>query len=188
RGTVDLLEPGAAGVVERSGPHLLEQLLDHGADAHDLCRLLDHVGQRLALLGALVGALAALFACRRGAVRRAGAIDLPGRKHQRPPVGADHDGAIGCLVRMRDDPYHVALSPDALNRRCAEPEAGRSPGPYRAAWTPIRVADMTYDVARVRGLIPSLGDGWIHLDPHAGMLVPDSVSRAVSTGFRLSTV
>ncbi|WP_458686919.1 cysteine desulfurase-like protein [Nocardia tengchongensis] len=45
---------------------------------------------------------------------------------------------------------------------------------------------MTYDVARVRGLIPSLGDGWIHLDPQAGMLVPDSVSRAVSTGFRTS--
>ncbi|MFE3191737.1 cysteine desulfurase-like protein [Nocardia sp. NPDC059240] len=45
---------------------------------------------------------------------------------------------------------------------------------------------MTYDVARVRGLIPSLGDGWIHLDPQAGMLVPDAVSRAVSTGFRTS--
>lgn len=43
---------------------------------------------------------------------------------------------------------------------------------------------MTYDVARVRGLIPSLGDGWIHLNPQAGMLVPDSVSRAVSIGFR----
>lgn len=46
---------------------------------------------------------------------------------------------------------------------------------------------MTYDVARVRGLIPSLGDGWIHLDPQIGMLVPDSVSRAVSTGFRTSS-
>lgn len=43
---------------------------------------------------------------------------------------------------------------------------------------------MVYDVARVRGLIPSLGDGWIHLDPQAGMQVPDKVSRAVSTGFR----
>ncbi|WP_280490161.1 aminotransferase class V-fold PLP-dependent enzyme, partial [Nocardia farcinica] len=46
---------------------------------------------------------------------------------------------------------------------------------------------MTYDVARVRGLIPSLGDGWIHLDPQAGMLVPDVVSRAVSTGFRTAS-
>ncbi len=46
---------------------------------------------------------------------------------------------------------------------------------------------MTYDVARVRGLIPSLGDGWIHLDPQAGMLVPDSVSRSVSTGFRTAS-
>src|SRR5690606_40713928 len=34
---------------------------------------------------------------------------------------------------------------------------------------------------------PSLGDGWIHLDPQAGMLVPDSVSRAVSTGFRTTS-
>ena len=46
---------------------------------------------------------------------------------------------------------------------------------------------MTYDVASVRGRIPSLGDGWIHLDPQAGMLVPDAVSRAVSTGFRTSS-
>src|SRR6187401_3268066 len=43
---------------------------------------------------------------------------------------------------------------------------------------------MAYDVARVRGLIPSLGDGWVHLDPQSGMQVPDSVSRSVSTGFR----
>lgn len=43
---------------------------------------------------------------------------------------------------------------------------------------------MAYDVARVRGLIPSLGDGWIHLDPQVGMLSPDSVSTAVSTAFR----
>ncbi|MDM7488874.1 MULTISPECIES: cysteine desulfurase-like protein [Rhodococcus] len=43
---------------------------------------------------------------------------------------------------------------------------------------------MAYDVARIRGLIPSLGDGWIHLDPQAGMQIPDAVSRAVSTAFR----
>ncbi|MGG7100946.1 cysteine desulfurase-like protein [Rhodococcus sp. 24CO] len=43
---------------------------------------------------------------------------------------------------------------------------------------------MAYDVARVRGLIPSLGDGWIHLDPQAGMQIPDAVSRTVSTAFR----
>ncbi|NLU83558.1 cysteine desulfurase-like protein [Rhodococcus sp. HNM0569] len=45
---------------------------------------------------------------------------------------------------------------------------------------------MAFDVARVRGLIPSLGDGWIHLDPQAGMQTPDAVSRAVSTAFRAS--
>ncbi|GAA1482377.1 cysteine desulfurase-like protein [Gordonia sinesedis] len=43
---------------------------------------------------------------------------------------------------------------------------------------------MAFDVAHVRGLFPSLGDGWIHLDPQAGMLIPNSVATAVSTGFR----
>ena len=47
---------------------------------------------------------------------------------------------------------------------------------------------MTYDVARVRGLIPSLGDGagCTSIRRPEGMLVPDAVSRAVSTGFRTS--
>lgn len=45
---------------------------------------------------------------------------------------------------------------------------------------------MGYDVARVRGLIASLGDGWIHLDPQHGMLVPDRVSTVISTTFRSS--
>ncbi|MGV9709660.1 aminotransferase class V-fold PLP-dependent enzyme [Gordonia sp. NPDC003424] len=43
---------------------------------------------------------------------------------------------------------------------------------------------MAFDVAHVRGLFPSLGDGWIHLDPQAGMQIPDSVASAVSAGFR----
>lgn len=43
---------------------------------------------------------------------------------------------------------------------------------------------MGYDVAWVRGLHPSLGDGWVHMDAQSGMLLPDSVSRAVSTAFR----
>lgn len=45
---------------------------------------------------------------------------------------------------------------------------------------------MAYDVARVRGSIPSLGDGWIHFDAQAGMQIPDAVSRTVSTAFRAS--
>lgn len=45
---------------------------------------------------------------------------------------------------------------------------------------------MAYDVARVRGLHPSLGDGWVHFDAPAGMLVPDSVATTVSTAFRRS--
>ncbi|MGZ8178044.1 cysteine desulfurase-like protein [Williamsia sp. SKLECPSW1] len=43
---------------------------------------------------------------------------------------------------------------------------------------------MSYDVARVRGLFPSLGDGWIHLDPQAGSQIPDSVASTVSKAFR----
>nr|ABP43670.1 cysteine desulfurase family protein [Mycolicibacterium gilvum PYR-GCK] len=43
---------------------------------------------------------------------------------------------------------------------------------------------MAFDVARVRGLHPSLGDGWVHMDAQNGMLLPDSVGRAVSTAFR----
>jgi cysteine desulfurase family protein (TIGR01976 family) len=43
---------------------------------------------------------------------------------------------------------------------------------------------MAYDVARVRGLHPSLGDGWVHFDAQSGMLIPDAVATAVSKGFR----
>lgn len=45
---------------------------------------------------------------------------------------------------------------------------------------------MAYDVARVRGLHPSLGDGWVHFDAPAGMLIPDFVATTVSTAFRRS--
>lgn len=45
---------------------------------------------------------------------------------------------------------------------------------------------MAYDVARVRGLHPSLGDGWVHFDAPAGILIPDSVATTVSTAFRRS--
>lgn len=45
---------------------------------------------------------------------------------------------------------------------------------------------MAYDVARVRGLHPSLGDGWVHFDAPSGMLIPESVATTVSTAFRRS--
>jgi len=48
----------------------------------------------------------------------------------------------------------------------------------------LRWAGMAYDVARVRGLHPSLGDGWVHFDAPAGMLIPESVATTVSTAFR----
>jgi cysteine desulfurase family protein (TIGR01976 family) len=43
---------------------------------------------------------------------------------------------------------------------------------------------MAFDVARVRGLHPSLGDGWVHFDAQLGMLIPDPVATTVSTAFR----
>ncbi|MFT4200442.1 aminotransferase class V-fold PLP-dependent enzyme [Gordonia sp. (in: high G+C Gram-positive bacteria)] len=43
---------------------------------------------------------------------------------------------------------------------------------------------MSFDVAHARGLFPVLGDGWIRLDPQAGMLVPAAVATAASSGFR----
>ena len=46
---------------------------------------------------------------------------------------------------------------------------------------------MAYDVARVRGLHPALGDGWIRFDAPAGMVNPESVATTVSTAFRNAT-
>lgn len=44
---------------------------------------------------------------------------------------------------------------------------------------------MPFDVARVRGLFPTLGDGYIHLDGPAGSLIPESVARAVAAALRV---
>jgi cysteine desulfurase family protein (TIGR01976 family) len=44
---------------------------------------------------------------------------------------------------------------------------------------------MPFDVARVRGLFPTLGDGYIHMDGPAGTLIPESVARAVSAALRV---
>jgi hypothetical protein len=43
---VDRPEPGPALLVQRRGPDLLQELADHVPDAHDLGRLLDHLGDR----------------------------------------------------------------------------------------------------------------------------------------------
>lgn len=43
---------------------------------------------------------------------------------------------------------------------------------------------MAYDVARVRGLHPALGDGWMRFDAPAGMVIPETVATTVSTAFR----
>lgn len=46
---------------------------------------------------------------------------------------------------------------------------------------------MGYDVARVRGLHPALGDGWVRFDAPVGMVTPESVASTVSTAFRSAT-
>jgi cysteine desulfurase len=46
------------------------------------------------------------------------------------------------------------------------------------------VSAVPFDVARVRGLFPALGDGWVHLDSPAGMQVPEQVAAAVSAALR----
>lgn len=44
---------------------------------------------------------------------------------------------------------------------------------------------MPLDVARVRGLFPTLSDGYVHADGPAGSLIPESVARAVSSALRV---
>src|SRR5215813_5010991 len=44
---------------------------------------------------------------------------------------------------------------------------------------------MPLDVARIRGLFPTLGDGYLHLDGPAGTLIPESVSRAMGAALRV---
>src|SRR5690606_8714817 len=43
---------------------------------------------------------------------------------------------------------------------------------------------MPFDIARIRGLMPAVGDGWVHLEGAAGMLVPEQVASAVATAMR----
>jgi cysteine desulfurase len=43
---------------------------------------------------------------------------------------------------------------------------------------------MAFDVARVRGLVPAVGDGWIHLDTSAGMPMPEPVASATIAAMR----
>jgi cysteine desulfurase family protein (TIGR01976 family) len=44
---------------------------------------------------------------------------------------------------------------------------------------------MAFDVARVRGLVPALGDGWIHLDGPCGMQSSERVASAITSVLRV---
>ena len=52
----------------------------------------------------------------------------------------------------------------------------------------LKESQMVFDVARVRGLYTSLGDGWTYLSAHAQPQIPERVSSAVARGFRQAPV
>ena len=85
---VDLLEPVAAGLVERGGLHLLEQLADHAADPHHLGRLLDEVGE------ARSSSLLLRRAGRPGVGDAAWSIADAGTEPMRLAVGAEDDDLL----------------------------------------------------------------------------------------------
>jgi cysteine desulfurase family protein (TIGR01976 family) len=43
---------------------------------------------------------------------------------------------------------------------------------------------MPFDVARIRGLTPAIGDGWVHLDAPAGAQCPEQVALTMATAVR----
>lgn len=43
---------------------------------------------------------------------------------------------------------------------------------------------MPFDVARIRGLTPAIGDGWVHLDAPAGAQCPEQVALTIGTAVR----
>jgi cysteine desulfurase family protein (TIGR01976 family) len=43
---------------------------------------------------------------------------------------------------------------------------------------------MPFDVARVRGLTPAIGDGWVHLDAPGGAQCPEQVALTIGTAVR----
>jgi len=69
---------------------------------------------------------------------------------------------------------------DSVTRR--QPRASAYPGTLPRRHSTVWC--MAFDVARIRGQFPALGDGWIHLDAPAGMQVPEQVATAVSTALR----
>ena len=103
---VDVAQPVAAGLVQRRRPDLLEQLLDHRADPHDLGRLLDHLADGERAVVAVV--VLAASAWRRPAARRA--------PRRRPAADARCRFPVqSCL--------HPAPCPEAPNAGCGSRRA-----------------------------------------------------------------
>jgi hypothetical protein len=95
---VDVPQPVAAGVVQRRGPDLLEQLLDHRADPHDLRGLLDEVADGPAAVPVVVLAVA---------------VRGHGHRAHRLTVRADHEDLLRALP-ARTWCRHAPILPSAV--------------------------------------------------------------------------
>lgn len=96
---------------------------------------------------------------------------------RRVPLQAPGGDVVALPELRRTAARPVPADPVAGGRRLGQPRTQRdSDAPYGVR--------MAFDVARIRGLFPALGDGWIHFDGAAGMLVPEQVASAVSTAMR----
>ena len=108
RTMVNVGQASSPGLVEWGVAHLLEQLLDHRADAHDLGRLLDQVG-RVGLLATsarapCVSVAVAVVGVTIGVVLAVGSV-----RHPHAVLGDDDDAPlIGLLVRVRGHVVHPA--------------------------------------------------------------------------------
>ncbi|HEY7046396.1 MAG TPA: hypothetical protein VH373_04195 [Jatrophihabitantaceae bacterium] len=114
---MDFTQALAAGFVQRSGPNLLQQLLDHGADPHHLRGLLDH-GRNLVTVVSSVGATLSCDNSVRsvvgisrvlglagvlGVVRHASSLAQAGRRvHPRARCARATEGEVGGACNSRE--------------------------------------------------------------------------------------
>ena len=111
RAPVDVAQPDPGGLVERRGAHLLEQLLDHRADPHDLRRLLDQLGD---VARRRPRSERDLVTRRRGRPSHRARSDWPSGSHH-------HDALLG--PRTRRWIAHTCIQPDRGPRRSREPRS-----------------------------------------------------------------
>ena len=164
---MDLGEPGPARLVERGVAHLLEQLLDHRADPHDLGRLLDEVRR-------VGGAVAVL-----GVGRDAHAV----LRHDDDAllVGVSLVGGRSCSSGVMPfilphEPIHRGRGPDRCGDRSVGPAGQRRSAPDRRGRQQRRDQRDADDDGRERQ--PRDDDGRVH--PRSIARSPGPSSASVS--------